>query len=163
MVFESSKCTIDRDGKLVAEGLLDDSHYYLCTYAAQNGSSQLHACVVNVDCWHEGLAHVNVEAVKQMVQKKAVLGVKVDLAKPPKSCGFCWLGKSTRASVPQSSSNRARRPLELVQSDVCLMLEKSLEKSKYFVTFSVDFFRYCWVYAVERSPKLLGSSKSGSL
>ena len=64
-------------------------------------------------------------------------------------CETCLEGKLSRKPF-QRSSWRAREKLQLVHSDICgPMPEKSLNGSRYFVTFIDDSTRFCWVYLLE--------------
>ncbi|XP_022891768.1 uncharacterized protein LOC111406611 [Olea europaea var. sylvestris] len=55
-------------------------------------------------------------------------------------CEGCLLGKHSRKRFPEEASTRAKKPLELVHSDVCGPIDpSSLDKSNYFVLFIDDF------------------------
>ncbi|MCO5591563.1 hypothetical protein L7F22_045550 [Adiantum nelumboides] len=73
------------------------------------------------------------------------------LEMPPRHvCEGCVLGKMHRFAFSQNGSVRATRKLQLVHSDVCgPMRTPSVGNSLYFVTFIVDFSRFCWVYPLK--------------
>ena len=60
---------------------------------------------------------------------------------PNQFCEGCRYGKQSRKIFPQeSSSSRARRPLELVHIDLCgLIKPSSFGKNNYFLLFIDDF------------------------
>lgn len=63
-----------------------------------------------------------------------------------RNCEVCCRGKKARLPFPKEGS-RARKLLEVIHSDVCGPIETtSLGGAKYFITFTDDFSRMCFVY-----------------
>lgn len=56
--------------------------------------------------------------------------------------------QATGISFP-TNEDRATWPLELVYSDICgPITPTSLGNARYFITFTDDFTRYCWIYSI---------------
>ena len=73
---------------------------------------------LDLHLWHRRLAHHHYEGVKKLLKKKLVTGMTLDSsATPDPICEPCLAGKMHANPFP-SSEYRAKRPLELVHSDV---------------------------------------------
>ena len=70
-------------------------------------------------------------------------GERTTLYQPSRSiCEGCLLGKQFRNSFSKESYSRAKKPLELIHTDVCgLITPSSLGKNNYFLLFIDDFSR----------------------
>ena len=88
--------------------------------------------------WHAWLNHISERGLLELHKKKLLKGIKsckLDF------CETCVLGKQCRVKFV-TSSNRSKRALEYVHSDVWGPAPvASLGGSKYFVTFIDDFSR----------------------
>ena len=70
---------------------------------------------------HYLLGHLNYQAIKAMVRKGIIKGVKLskkELSITPPMCASCAKGKATRASFSASKSRHAEHVLGLVHSDL---------------------------------------------
>lgn len=95
--------------------------------------------------WHRRLGHAGSEAMRRM-------NAKWTAASTP--CEVCVLGKHARNQFGESST-KTTAVLELVHTDVCGPMQvKSLESSKFFVTFIDDFSRRVVVYCVEKKSSV---------
>ena len=75
-------------------------------------------------------------------------------------CEACQLGKQHRDPFPQQASWRAKRPLELVHSDLCgNMPTESLGGSKFFITFIDDFTRKVWIQFLKEKSQAFQAFK----
>ena len=78
-----------------------------------------------------------------------------------KICETCVMGKQYRESFPTGNSWRARKPLELIHSDLCGPLEASSNgNNRYFITFIDDFSRKTWVYFLKQKSEACDTFKS---
>ncbi|KAA0056495.1 copia protein [Cucumis melo var. makuwa] len=83
-----------------------------------------------------------------------------DATKIPVKGKGCLHGKQSRKSFPQESSSRARRPLELVHTDLCGSIKpSSFGNNNYFLLFIDDFNRKTWVYFVKEKSEVFGMFK----
>ena len=103
--------------------------------------------------WHERFGHLNYGSLKLLSTKEMVRGLpKIDQVE--EICEAFQLGKQHRDPFPQQSSWRAKRPLELVHSDLCgKMPTESLGGSNFFITFIDDFTRKVWIYFLKEKSQ----------
>ena len=147
--FGNGSCHIERKGVRMAEGTMRDGLYYLSTHHDTTRSSKVAAALtVSLDVWHQRLAHVHTDGIRDMVRKNVVKGINTNVSEKLPVCEGCVHGKSTRASVPKQGGERASGLLHLVHTDVCSFPEESHGGSKYFVTFVDDYTRFSWVYSI---------------
>ncbi|KAJ3691459.1 hypothetical protein LUZ61_020623 [Rhynchospora tenuis] len=108
---------------------------------------QRKACVVDKAwLWHLRFGHLNFGGLKDLSKKSVVKGLpQIDHC--DKFCEGCVFGKHPRSSFPKEASYRAKKPLELIHTDICgPITPNSLGKHRYFNTFVDDFSRRTWVY-----------------
>lgn len=60
----------------------------------------------------------NFDSLSELPERKMVLGLAY-ISKPKKVCEVCTLGKKHRKPFPLRKSARAKKPMELVHSDLC--------------------------------------------
>lgn len=94
--------------------------------------------------WHQRMAHLNFTDLNKLPE--CAEGVKLLENKNKMICEVCQEGKQSRLQFPTGGS-RAKKPLDLIHSDVCGPLEvKSLGGARYFLTFIDDYTRKVFVY-----------------
>jgi len=153
-------CRMSKGEILLAEGALRGNLYYLSTSTTEEATGDSVALVADLNLWHQRLAHVHVDGIRDMVRNGVVEGVKVDLKKNIDRCKGCVYGKITRAPIPRSRGARATRVLELVHTDVCVKFPvPSLGGSLSFVSFIDDCSRYSWVYPILHKNDVFGVFK----
>ena len=87
-----------------------------------------------------------------MIKQQLFKGLLIDLLyMNPHTCFSCQLGRQTRAPKLRVASFWATRFLELVHSNICSPISPaSSTGTKYILTFTNDFSRYCWLYFLEK-------------
>ncbi|TYK18362.1 Retrovirus-related Pol polyprotein from transposon TNT 1-94 [Cucumis melo var. makuwa] len=109
--------------------------------------------------WHLRFGHLNFDGLRLLARKNMVKGLPY-VKLPDQLCEGCLHGKQSRKSFPQESSWRARRPLELVHTDLCGPIKpSSFGKNNYFLLFIDDFSRKTWVYFVKEKSEVFGMFK----
>ena len=73
-------------------------------------------------CWHMRFGHLNFEALKSMGDKNMVDGIP-SINHPNQLCEACLLGKDARTSFPKDTTSRTSKPLQLVHTDVCGLID----------------------------------------
>jgi len=68
--------------------------------------------------WHLRLGHLNFTSLKMLASKKMVKGMP-HIDHPDEVCESCFLSKHHRSSFAKEVNWKAKRPLELVHTDVC--------------------------------------------
>ena len=72
------------------------------------------------------------------------------------NCEACVYGKMSKNSFPKMSENHAKKPFDLVHSDLCGPMQvTSKGGSKYMLTFTDDFSRYTTVYFLKNKNETL--------
>ncbi|CAL8156614.1 unnamed protein product [Prunus armeniaca] len=72
----------------------------------------------------------------------------------------CVVGKQHRETFSKGKAWRARRPLELVRSDICGPITPASNAGKrYFITFIDDYSRKTWVYFLQEKLEALNACK----
>lgn len=151
--FENKSCLIKKSGGVIADGFLHDSHYYLRIHSNPSFLSHHTAHTADINCWHERLAHLNVDAITQMLWKRAVLRMNVGLSKLVESCDPCLVEKVLEHHFQEHLifADKTFWSLCIMMCDPCL---NSSGGSKYFVTFIDDISRYCRVNKMNNESKV---------
>ena len=73
----------------------------------------------DTDLWHQRLGRLNVQQIKQIIQKELVTGVKISKVVKLSFCEGCVEGKMHRKPFKPVGEIRSTRKLQLIHSDVC--------------------------------------------
>ena len=105
--------------------------------------------VQKLQLWHQRLGHVNQQRLKAAVRDSLIEGIeKCDGDLP--FCQGCVEGKQKRKPFHGLSGVQRKKKLQLVHSDICgPMSISSLGGSKYFISFTDDYTRYCRIYFIK--------------
>ena len=158
--FESDRCKIVRNSKLLAIGEMQGKLYILkiipseenVNIARENSGMQL---------WHCRFGHLGMDGVTKLIKGKMVEGMNCGTKDERNSvCEACIMGKQHRTAYPKEVSIRATEAFELIHSDVCgPMSVNSVGGSRYFVTFIDDCSRYTHVYFIKHKDEVLEKFK----
>ena len=100
--------------------------------------------------WHLRFGHLNFGSLELLSKKEMVKGLPC-INHPDQICEACLVGKQFRKSFPKESESRAKKPLELIHTDLCGPIKpSSLGNSNYFLLFIDDFSRKTWVYFLKQ-------------
>ncbi|KAL4388518.1 hypothetical protein GQ457_09G024580 [Hibiscus cannabinus] len=108
--------------------------------------------------WHMRFGHYHFSGLNFLSRKEYVSGLPV-INIPKGICETCEIGKKHRESFPTGKSWRARKPLEIVHSDLCMVEIPTHGGSRYFITFIDDFSRKAWVYFLKHKSEACDSFK----
>ena len=110
--------------------------------------------------WHFRYGHLNFNGLKTLSQKNTVTGLP-QIIPHSNVCEECVVGKQHREQFSKGKVWRARRPLELIHSDICGPINPvSSGKKKYFISFIDDYCRKTWVYFLQEKSKAFTAFKS---
>ena len=110
--------------------------------------------------WHFRYGHLNFGGLKTLQQKNMVSGLP-QIAIPSQICEECVVSKQHRNQFSQGKSWRAKKPLELVHSDICGPINPSLNGGKrYLITFIDDYTRKIWVYFLQEKSEAFAAFKN---
>src|SRR6202050_1464308 len=112
---------------------------------------------------HYSLGHLNYQAIKAMVQKGLIMGIKLltkELNVTPPICPACTLGKATHTSFPPSKSEHANTVLGLIHSDLWGPAPvQTITGTHYVITFTDDKSRWAWVAFLKRKSDAFAAFK----
>lgn len=108
------------------------------------------------ELWHKRLGHMNEKNMIRLVGKNLLAGLdRVILG----MCSDCLAGKQNRVALKSSPPTRVKNVLDLVHSDLCGPISKSLGGAQYFVTFTDDHSRKTWLYLLKTKDQVLDAFK----
>lgn len=123
----------------------------MCSNACMKDISQL---------WHLRFGHLNFGGLKFLSSKKMVKGLPY-IDHEEQFCEVCILNKHSRRSFPKEASYHARRPLELIHTNVCgPIMSSSFGKHHNSLTFIDGYTRNIWIYFLKEKSKGMVFSKS---
>lgn len=101
--------------------------------------------------WHQKLGHLGKENMKKLVKLSEGMKLTSESLNAMNKIGeTCLKAKLTRLPFNKKRSN-AKRPLELIHTDVCGPVDPlTWDKKKYFFTFIDDYTHFVMVYLLER-------------
>lgn len=155
--FNSGVCYIKgSNGTVLARATEINGMYRLSVISEQRG--MMASTVSAQELWHRRLGHIGVESMRRM-NAGLVMGVTFQENESSK-CEICVLGKQSRLPF-RDSTTKTSSVLELIHSDVCGPMQvRSLQSSRYFVTFVDDYSRMVAVYAMEHKSMVLEMFKT---
>ncbi|XP_060974068.1 uncharacterized protein LOC133039239 [Cannabis sativa] len=94
--------------------------------------------------WHRRFGHFNFYGLKILKQKNMMRDL-LAIKEISTVCEGCMLGKQHRQPFPSGKTWRAKKPLELVHTNVCGETRTpSNDQNRYFILFIDDFTRVTW-------------------
>ena len=104
-----------------------------------------------IDLWHQRLAHVNHNQLRQL---KSAEGVDVQQEEKQSFCEACVQGKMHQLPHKPLKEIKSKEKLQLVHTDVCgPMQTQSFGGNRYFITFTDDYSRSCKVYFLKKKSE----------
>jgi hypothetical protein len=153
--FGNAQYKLTKGNLIIAKGNMVSVLYHVhakLSASCVNALQKEDACAL----WHKRLGHMSEKGMTVLVKKKLLKGVKgVHI----KKCSDCLAGKQHRVAFKIQAPHKKPEVLDLVHSDVCKMLARSMGGAKYFVTFIDDFSRKVWVYVLKTKDQVLSVSK----
>ncbi|GKC29794.1 zinc finger, CCHC-type containing protein [Tanacetum coccineum] len=151
LVIESNKFVLSKHGVFIGFGYLSNHMFRLNIVSDNIGSAFMSTSKLNDSIlWHARLGHVH---FKRM-QDGLIPAFDINTEK----CKTCMLTKITKK--PFQNVKRETEVLELIHSDLCdLHATPSLGNKKYFVTFTDDASRFCYVYLLHTKDEALDKFK----
>lgn len=114
----------------------NEIYHMLFKVKSDQARNEVNISETNLRVWHERLGHVNCRALKTLVQKGLVTGVKLT-EKEDIFCDTCQIGKSHRREFKNKRSRADTVPGEVFHTDVCgKMPVESSGGAQYFLTFN---------------------------
>ena len=157
VLFTDLLCTISKDGRDICS---INSSQNLWSFGQNVPISQVSYAATS-DLWHLKFNHLNERDLRKMVTKQMVKGldVKPGGAQFQKNCVGCALGKQHREELVALVDKPATERLDLVHSDLCGPLSRSINGFKYILTFIDDSSRMSWVYLLRKKSETFSHFK----
>lgn len=156
--FENKKAVIQSGNKIVAIAKRTNTLYELEIFIDSDNTQESIAKMTSVqtttDLWHKRFGHIGVNDLMKIITKNMVIGLDGNIKISNYQCETCLYGKMTK--LPHNNSRiRAKRPLELIHSDVCGPITPSAwNGGKYFVTFVDDYTHFTQVYILKHKSEV---------
>ena len=149
--LKNGQCKLTKGSLVVAKGKKYSTLYLL--------QAELSKHTVNVmkkddavELWHRRLGHMGEKGMTQLARRNILSGIdKVHL----KNCVDCLEGKQSRVAFRSSLPSRVENVLDLIHSDLCGPMPKSLGGAQYLVTFIDDHSRRIWAYPLKTKDQVL--------
>jgi len=138
--FGDGAWKVTKDNLVVARGKKRGSLYMI----ADEDMVAVTEAVNNSTMWHQRLGHISEKGMKLMAAKGKLSSLKhVDVG----VCEHCIFGKQKKVSFSKAKKTPKVEKLELVHTDVWGPAQvKSVENSRFYVTFIDGSTRKIWVY-----------------
>ena len=153
-------CTlIDRNGRFVTKVKMTPNRLFPLKIQHENFSC-LNSVNPNDDwLWHRRFGHYHFSGLNFLSRKEYVSGLPV-VNIPDGVCETCEIGKKHRDSFPVGKSWRAKKLLEIVHSDLCMVEIPTHGGSRYFITFIDDFSRKAWIFFLKQKSEACNAFKT---
>ena len=107
--------------------------------------------------WHRRMGHAHQRIIKHL--DKNTEGGPHQTTNPPTGiCEGCEMGKSKRLPFP-SSKSRAKRPIDLVHSDLDEMSDLSIGRYKYTTTYLDDYSSFGVIFYLKKKSEEFATFK----
>ena len=105
----------------------------------------------SANLWHRRLGHISKQRLKTLEKNKIL--PKLDYS-DLNDCIECFKGKLT--NIRKTTAVRSTKLLELIHTDICGPFKhKTLCGNTYFITFTDDYSRYCYIYLLSEKSQAL--------
>lgn len=154
VIFENRKGLIEKNNVLVAVALRQKSKIYLLSFKYKEANANACMLTETLDLWHKRMGHLNVDGVKHLQDQ--VDGMKGDFSKSTMDlCRTCIEGKQTQ-QPHNRTRNRAKRPLQLIHSDLFGPVSPtSHDDKRYVLTFVDDCTHFTAAYLLKYKSEVL--------
>ncbi|KAL4348199.1 hypothetical protein GQ457_17G003570 [Hibiscus cannabinus] len=149
----------NKNGELVVQ--VDMTRNRLFTIDIESGEVKCMKTAIKDDSWlwHLRYGHLGFSGMKLLLKAKMVNGLP-EINPPNQLCEACIKGKQHIQSFEVGKSWRARRPLEIIHTDIAGPFDiPSLGGNRYYLTFIDDYSRKCWVYVLKEKSEALAKFK----
>ena len=142
---------INSNRQLSSQGIKQDNNVYKMCFVVKTPDSELEANVTTTTLqkWHERLAHVNIQTIRDMVNKGMLNGIKMSES-DEFFCEACSYGKTHRSTFKSTEKDKRYLPGEYIHSDVCGPFSvNSIGGSRYYLLFKDEATGYRQVYFIK--------------
>ena len=146
--FGDGKWKLSRNSLIVAKG--KKMGLYMSQAKVIKGEvNAIEDC--STDLWHKRLGHLSEKGLGILAKKNYLPLKGMNL----NTCTHCLAGKQHRVAFQRTPPHRRSHVLDLVHTDVCSMIDKSLGGALYFVSFIDDHSRKIWATCLKSKDQVL--------
>ena len=153
VLFCNEMAYVKMHGKTIATAKKIGKLYYMFFRLRSASATAATASCNENQLWHRRLGHLNMAAVRKLINGNLAKGVRTHISDSQTFCEPCVLGKSTRLPF-KSTRPPTTRPLERVHSDVGQIEQQSLEGHRYYVTFVDDYTHFTITYPMREKSEV---------
>lgn len=119
---------------LVAYGIREENNLFKMMFKVTAKHEGNVSITNSLTVWHQRLAHINCKALRSMINKNLVTGIKVENKNDTFFCESCVLGKQHKLSFIKPTQTKRTKVGDLIHADLCgPMPTDSVGGSKYFL------------------------------
>lgn len=141
VLFKEDRVLVTKKDKVILRGQKDNLWFYVVKPQTEL-HQEAHATErrTKAQMWHERLGHLGAENMNKLQSLEETSVSKTKLQEIQKRWAICKQAKQTRTPFGEQRK-RAKRPLKLIHSDVCGLINPSTwDNKRYFIT-SLDNFK----------------------
>jgi hypothetical protein len=149
--FGSSRFDVRKGGKTILTGFHKRGLYHLDA-VPHTFYDEAHASI-DINVLHRRMGHRNFDDLIRMVKDGQLENIE-NVTGTPNFCEPCTLSKIRRIHLPEKSHRSARRPLQIIHSDVGGPVNvQSYLGHRYWITFVDEYTRFPWVYVLKKKSE----------
>lgn len=149
-VMKGNNVTIKRNNETIAVGVKKGKLFYL-NFPLDMSKSLVAESNIDNNLWHKRLGHLS----KGYMEKLCTMvdGICLDNKNNNENCEVCVISKQTR--VPHKNERiRAKRPLELIHSDICgPITPQTFNEKRYFISFIDDYSHFAQIKLMQNKSE----------
>lgn len=152
IVFENSKAMIMKENKVIAIAVRKTKLYEL-TFSDDTEEVNICRAGHSAELWHKRMGHISNSALTKL--KELVDGIDFDITDEILGpCQYCVEGKQCK--LPHNQERvRAKRPLQLVHSDLFGPIDTaSYDGKRYVLTFIDDYTHFTVAYPLKQKSEV---------
>jgi Reverse transcriptase (RNA-dependent DNA polymerase)/Pol polyprotein, beta-barrel domain/gag-polypeptide of LTR copia-type/Integrase core domain/GAG-pre-integrase domain len=149
--FKHQACHIKRDGTTVMKASHKRGLYHLNVIPTAHPE---HANLsIDINVLHRRMGHAGTGKLKRMVHQGQLRDIET-ITGNFEFCEPCALGKTRKLPFKPSMHKNARRPLQIIHSDVGGPVTPASQSGhRYWITFICEYSRFPWVYFMTRKAE----------
>lgn len=157
--FKENVCNIMKDERILAKAYTGNRQedLYRVNTITERAKAAMDSEKHGENCyhiWHRRFGHRDTKAIKDLVKKDLVSGLKIRDCGLESICGHCLEGKMARKPFPKESEKKTRAILDLIHTDVCgPMQTESPAGKRYVMTIIDDYSRFAFVYFLKQKSE----------
>jgi transposase InsO family protein len=152
--FTHDACRVSLDGKVIMTGYHKRNLYHLRVLPIVHlPPLELAHAAIDINVLHRRLGHRNHDSLRRMVSKGYVENIE-KVTGEAEFCEACAGAKARKIHLPPKTHASAKRPLQIVHSDVGGPVNVQSHRGyKYWITFIDEYTRHPWVYFLKKKSE----------